>query len=240
MIPAVDRSTASESRNVASSSTICTQRSYGIIIRSIDLQLNQESGPLRDNRPPPEVACVLLYNLQAQRQTEPHSSRLRSLVGLEQSVHHLRCDAGTIVFDLDDDAFAAPGDAHDHKSACVRALRSRVNRVGDEVVQNLLDLDPVRPHKRDSANVLNLDMNAACGCLLSAKRPDLQGEIRQIQRLQVQFAARDEIPDALQRRSPVSSNTMPVSRLGWLARAPVARSTRACRQSPAVLRDRNC
>src|ERR1700731_1544892 len=143
MIPAVDRSTASESRTVASSSTICTQRSYGIIIRSIDLQINQESGPLRDSRLPPEVACVLLYNLHAQRQTEPHSSRLRSLVGLEQSVHHLRCDAGTIVFDLDDDAFAAPGDAQ----ARVRALRSRVNRVGDEVVQNLLHLDPVRPPK---------------------------------------------------------------------------------------------
>src|ERR1700730_16200470 len=134
MIPAVDRSTASESRTVASSSTICTQRSYGIFIRSIDLQLNQESGPLWDNRLPPEAACVLLYYLQAQRQTEPHSSRLRSLVGLEQAVHHLLCDAGTVVFDLDDDTVAAPGNAHDHESARVRPLRGRVNRVGDKVV----------------------------------------------------------------------------------------------------------
>src|SRR3977135_390076 len=96
MIPAVDRSTASESRTVASSSTICTQRSYGIFIRSIDLQLNEESGPLWDNRLPPKAACVRLYDLQAQRQTEPHSSRLRSLVGLEQSVHH-RGASGAII-----------------------------------------------------------------------------------------------------------------------------------------------
>ena len=117
---------------------------------------------------------MLLYDLQAQMQTEPHSSWLRSLIGLEQAVRYLRCDAGTVVFDLNDDPVAAPGDAHDHESARVRPLRGRVNRIGDEVVYNLLDLDPVRPHERNRANVLNVDMYAACGCLLSAKRPDLQ------------------------------------------------------------------
>jgi hypothetical protein len=56
------------------------------------------------------------------------------LVGLEQAVHHLRCDAGTVVFDLEDDTVAALGDADDHESTRVRPLRGRVNRVGDEVV----------------------------------------------------------------------------------------------------------
>src|SRR3984893_4747727 len=157
---------------------ICTQRLPGILIRSVDLQLNQESGPLWDNRLPPEAAGVLLYDLQAQRQPEPHSSRFRRLISLEQAARYLWCDAGTVVFDLDDDSVAAPCDAHDHESAPVRSLRGRVNRVGEEVVQNLLDLNPVRHHERNRANVLNLDMNAPCGCLLSAKRPDLQGEIR--------------------------------------------------------------
>ena len=77
---------------------------------------------------------MLLYDLQAQRQTEPHSSRFRRLISLKQAVRHLRCDAGTVVFDLEDDTVAALGNADDHESARVRPLRGRVNRVGDEVV----------------------------------------------------------------------------------------------------------
>ena len=43
-----------------------------------------------DVRLPPEAACVLLYDLLAEMQTEPHSVRLRSLIGLEHAIRHLR------------------------------------------------------------------------------------------------------------------------------------------------------
>src|ERR1700730_18608341 len=123
---------------------ICTQRSRGILIGSINLQLNHELRALWDIRLPPEAACVLLYDLLAEMQTEPHSVCLRSLIGLEHAIRHLRSHTRTVVFNLHDDSVAARGDAYDHTPARVRPLRGRVDRVGDEIVQNLLDLDSVR------------------------------------------------------------------------------------------------
>src|ERR1700730_10194170 len=108
---------------------ICTQRSRGILIGSINLQLNHESRALWDIRLPPEAACVLLYDLLAEMQTEPHSMCLRSLIGLEHAIRHLRNHTRTVVFNLHDDSIAARGDAYDHTPARVRHSRISIGAV---------------------------------------------------------------------------------------------------------------
>src|SRR5439155_23043889 len=102
-------------------STICTQRSRGILIRSIDRQLHHESRTRWNIRFPPEAASMFLNDLLAKMQTKPHPARLGSL-GLVHAICYIPSYSRTIVFNLHNDSVATCGYAYDHTPARVQPL----------------------------------------------------------------------------------------------------------------------
>ena len=85
----------------------------------------------------------------AEVQSKPHPSRLGGLIGVKNVVRQLRRHSPAIVLDLDCDASRVARDPDDHAPARVRPLGSGVDRIADEIDQNLLDLDPVRVDRGD-------------------------------------------------------------------------------------------
>src|ERR1700729_787146 len=123
---------------------MCTKRSYCLVPASIFRQLDYESpAPFRDWLPP-EAARVPLNDPSAQVQAKPHASRLGGLIGVKNVVREVRRHSPPIVLDPEHDCVAFCSDPHGYAPPGVRPLGGGVNRIGDEIDQNLLNLDPVR------------------------------------------------------------------------------------------------
>src|SRR5262249_44838355 len=133
---------------------MCTQRSCSILSASISRQLDYKSRAPRRDRLPPEAARVSLNDPSAQVQAEPHPPRLGGLISVKNVVRQLRSHSSAVVLDPEHDRLAAfCGDPHNYATACVRPLCGRVDRIGYEIDQNLLNLDPVRLHQRDVTHI---------------------------------------------------------------------------------------
>src|SRR5262249_23009439 len=156
-------------------STMCTQRSCSIVSASIRRQLDNKSCAPCCYRLPPETARVPLNDPSAQVQPEPHPSRLCGLIGVKNVVRELRSHTPAIVLDPDHDRIAICGNAHGHAASAVRPLCGGVNRIGDEIDEDLLNLDPVRLYRRDETHIFDLDQNTARGRFLPTKRAYLFG-----------------------------------------------------------------
>ena len=85
-----------------------------------------------------------LNNSPAEMQSKPHPSRLGRLIRVKNVVRQLRSNAPAIVLDPDRDRSRVRLDPDCHTPAPVRPLGSGVDRIGDQVDENLFDLDPVR------------------------------------------------------------------------------------------------
>ena len=144
-------------------------------------------------RPP-----CLLHDSTTESESEPHSSGFGCLVSLKQALRHLRRHSGTVVIDLDDRPTVAVDHANEDASACVSAFRGGIDRIADDVVEDLLDSDRVALDERDRMNALDDDVDAARVCAFHTERPDFQGCIDEIQWPRLQSADRDKVADALQ------------------------------------------
>src|ERR1700722_1000460 len=82
-------------------------------------------------------------DFSSEQKPEAHSLRLRRLEHLKKMVGDFRRDAHSIVVDSKDGLLAVSVDPYDDLPLGISALRSRVDRIGHEIVERLLDGDSV-------------------------------------------------------------------------------------------------
>src|SRR5271154_3888152 len=127
------------------------------------------------------AATVPLHDLTAESEPKPDTSGFRCQVKLEQTLCHLRRHSRTVVIDFDDRPTVARNQANDDAAARVHALRGGIDRIADDVVEDLLDPDQVGLHQGDRTKALDGDVDAARVRAFHAQRSDLEGWIDEIQ-----------------------------------------------------------
>src|SRR5215217_7425660 len=160
-MPAQSMRNSSEWRAASSSSITCTTGSVGIghLLLSHPFQREAEDGPAAFVRPGPDSPAMRLDDGPRDGQADPHAGALRGDEGLKELPGDFGADAGPGVGDADQRHAALGGrDAH-HKVAPF-APGHRIDRVADEVQDDLLHLDLVGEHEIDRAVEFEADAYA--------------------------------------------------------------------------------
>src|SRR5271156_1973514 len=78
-----------------------------------------------------------------ERKPEPHSLRLRGLEHFKQMIDDFRRDALSVVVDPKNRFLVVSGDPDDDPPSSFPTFGSRIDRIGHEIVERLLDGDSV-------------------------------------------------------------------------------------------------
>ena len=113
----------------------------------------------------------------------------------KQVVGDFRRDASSIVVDQKHGRIVLPGDPDYDLPLSVPAFGSRVDRIGYEIVERLLDGDSVGSDGGQGGRRLDRESDASRSRLVPIQRTYLPGDLSEIRRLQLQFPAGDEVPD---------------------------------------------
>src|SRR5271163_3705895 len=135
-------------------------------------------------------------DFSSERKSEAHSLRLCRLEHLKQMVGDFRRDARSIVVDSKNGLLAFSVDPDDDLPLSIPPLRSRVDRIGHEIVERLLDGDSVGSDRGRGGRRLYREGDAPRKRFISIQRCYLPGDLADVGRLQLQFPTRNEVPDS--------------------------------------------
>ena len=146
--------------------------------------------------PPSHSTCMPPSDFLGKRKPKPHSLGLRGLEHFKQMVGDFWRDAGSVVVNQKNGFLTVSRDPDDDPPSSLLALGSRIDRIGHEIVERLLDGDSVGDDGGQGRGRLDSKSDAPSSRLVLIQRSYLLGDLADIGGLQLQFAARDEIADS--------------------------------------------